>query len=271
VPTPLVALTVAGVDSAGGAGVHADLRAFAALGLHGATAVAVLTAQSTLGIHEVHQVPAGFVAAQLDAVLGDLDVRATKTGFLGSTETIAVVADAAASGRLANLVVDPVLVAATGRRLFGDDVARAYAEQLLPRARVTTPNRVEAGLLLGRELATVADMESAAVELLDLGVGAVVVKGGDAVDEGDRSVDVLATRGGVERLDLARVDTANDHGSGCTFAAAIAAVLARGEDVPAAVQAAKVFVHRTLVGARSWRLGAGHGPVDAFGWGSNLG
>ncbi|HEU5082348.1 MAG TPA: bifunctional hydroxymethylpyrimidine kinase/phosphomethylpyrimidine kinase [Acidimicrobiales bacterium] len=266
-PTPLVALTVAGVDSAGGAGVHADLRAFAALGLHGATAVAALTAQSTRGVEAVQLVPPAFVAAQLDAVLGDLDVRATKTGFLGSVGTVEVVADAAAAGRLAALVVDPVLVAATGVRLFDESVERAYARDLLPRARVATPNRVEASLLVGRELRTVGDMEAAAVDLLDLGVEAVVVKGGDADDEGDRSVDVLATRAGVERLALPMVDTPNDHGTGCTFAAATAAGLARGQDVPDAVRAAKAFVHRALVGARHWRLGAGHGPVDAFGWG----
>lgn len=266
-PTPLVALTVAGVDSAGGAGVHADLRAFAALGVHGATAVAALTAQSTRGVEAVHAVPPAFVAAQLDAVLGDLDVRATKTGFLGSAATVEVVAEAAAAGRLAALVVDPVLVAATGARLFGDDVDAAYVGRLLPHARVATPNRVEAGLLVGRELRTVADMQAAAVDLLDLGVEAVVVKGGDAEDEGDRSVDVLATRTSVDRLELPRVDTPNDHGTGCTFGAAIAAGLARGVDVPEAVRAAKAFVHRALVGARHWRLGAGHGPIDAFGWG----
>lgn len=265
-PTPLVALTIAGTDSAGGAGVHADLRAFAAMGVHAATVVAALTAQSTRGIDAVHVVPSAFVTAQLEAVLGDLDVRATKTGFLASAETVGVVADAAGSGRLPNLVVDPVLVGAAGRRLFDEEVEAAYVTRLLPLAKVITPNRVEAGLLVGRPLRTLADMEGAAVELLGLGVEAVVVKGGDADDEGDRSVDVLATAGGVERLDLPRVDTANDHGSGCSFSAATAARLALGDDVRGAVGAAKVFVHRGLVGARDWRLGAGHGPIDAFGW-----
>jgi len=267
VATPTVALTIAGVDSAGGAGVHADLRAFAALGLHGATVVAAVTAQSTTAVHRVHLVPPDVVAAQLDAVLGDLDVRAAKTGFLGSAETVAVVADAADAGRLRSLVVDPVLVRADGSPMLGPDVVAAYRERLLPRARVVTPNRAEAALLLGRPLPTVAAMEAAAVELLDLGVEAVVVKGGDADDEGDRSVDVLATAAGVERLVLPRVETANDHGSGCTFAAATAARLALGDDVAAAVRTAKSFVHRALQGAAGWRLGAGHGPVDAFGWG----
>lgn len=266
-PTPTVALTIAGVDSAGGAGVHADLRAFAALGVHGATVVAAVTAQSTDAVFAVHLVPADVVAAQLDAVLGDLDVRAVKSGFLAAPETVEVVADAATAGRLANLVVDPVLVRADGTPMFGPEVQEAYAERLLPRARVTTPNRIEAGLLVGGDVATLADMEAAAVELLRLGVDAVVVKGGDAVDEGDRSVDVLATRAGVARLALPRIDTRNDHGSGCSLAAATAARLALGDDVEVAVRTAKAFVHRALAGARTWRLGAGHGPVDAFGWG----
>jgi hydroxymethylpyrimidine/phosphomethylpyrimidine kinase len=268
VSTPVVALTIAGVDSAGGAGVHADLRAFAACGVHGATVVAALTAQSTVRIAGVHVVPADFVAAQLDAVLGDLDVRAVKTGFLASPDTVAVVADAAEAGRLPGLVVDPVLVGSDGQPLFDDSVRRAYLDRLLPRAQVITPNRVEAGLLVGRPLRTVADMEAAAVELLSLGPAAVVVKGGDADDEGDRSIDVLATTSGIERIELSRVDTGNDHGSGCSFAAATAARLALGDDVVTAVRAAKAFVHRGLEGARTWQLGAGHGPIDAFGWGS---
>lgn len=267
-PTPTVALTIAGVDSAGGAGIHADLRAFAALGLHGASVVAALTAQSTVAVHAVHVVPAEFVAAQLDAVLDDLDVRAVKTGFLAAPDSVVVVAEAARAGRLPALVVDPVLVRADGSALFDGAVRDAYLDALLPAARVATPNRMEAGLLVGRPLVTVADMEGAAVELLGTGARAVVVTGGDAADEGDRSVDVIATSAGVRRLELPRVQTANDHGSGCSFAAATAARLALGDDVDAAVDAAKAFVHRGLVGARTWRLGAGHGPIDAFGWGA---
>lgn len=266
-PTPPVALTIAGVDSAGGAGVHADLRTFAAFGVHGATVVAALTAQSTTAVEAVHLVPPEFVAAQLDAVLGDLDVRATKTGFLASADTVGVVADAAAAGRFRNLVVDPVLVSAAGQRLFTADVEVAYVERLLGHARVVTPNRIEAGFLVGRTLRTVDDMGTAAEELLGLGVEAVVVKGGDAEDEGDEAIDVVATAAGVERLSLARVPTGNDHGSGCSFAAAVAARLARGDDLVAAIQAAKAFVHAGLEGAADWRLGAGHGPIDAFGWG----
>jgi hydroxymethylpyrimidine/phosphomethylpyrimidine kinase len=266
VPTPPVALTIAGVDSAGGAGVHADLRTFAAMGVHGATVVAALTAQSTTAVEAVHLVPPEFVAAQLDAVLGDLDVRATKTGFLASADTVHVVADAAAGGRFRNLVVDPVLVSADGRRLFPADVEAAYVERLLRHARVITPNRVEAGILVGRTLRSVDDMATAAEELLGMGVEAVVVKGGDAEDEGDQAVDVVATALGIEHLTLARIPTGNDHGSGCSFAAAVTARLARGDDLLAAIRAAKAFVHAGLEGAADWRLGAGHGPIDAFGW-----
>lgn len=267
--TPPVALTVAGVDSAGGAGMHADLRAFAAQAVHGATVVAAVTAQSTTQIHAVHRVPVEVVAAQLAAVTGDLRVRATKTGFLGSAGIIDAIA--ASADRLGPLVVDPVLVAATGRRLFDDDVTEGYRTSLLPVAMVFTPNRVEAGVLLDRSVDTVADMEAAAVDLCALGAGAVVVKGGDATDEGDEAIDVVADADGVRRLVRPRVATANDHGSGCTFAATVAARLALDDDVPSAIDAAKDVVHRALVGAAGWRLGAGHGPVDVLGWGSGVG
>ena len=266
-PTPVVAFTVAGTDSAGGAGVHADLRTFAAFGVHGASAIAALTAQSTAGIDAVHQVPTDFVLAQITSVLADLDVRATKTGFLGSAETVAAVGAVARSGQLRNLVVDPVLARSDGQRLFGPDVERAYLDHLLGSAVVATPNRVEAGLLLGRPLRTVDDMEAAAVELASLGPRLVVVKGGDAEDEGEESVDVVAGADGVvERLMLPRVDTANDHGSGCSFAAATAARLALGATPLEAVRAAKSYVHAALSGARDWRIGAGHGPLDQLGW-----
>ena len=266
-PTPVVALTIAGTDSAGGAGLHADVRTFAAFGVHGASAVAAVTAQSTLGIDAVHLVPAPFVVAQIESVIADLDVKATKTGFLGSVETIGAVAEVAAAGRLPGLVVDPVLARADGSRMFDVAVERACLEQLLPSAVVVTPNRVEAGLLLGRELRTVADMERAAVDLARLGPGLVVVKGGDAEDEGDESVDVVAGPDGVvTHLALPRVRTANDHGSGCSFAAATAASLALGADPVDAVRAAKTYVHAALSGAVDWRLGAGHGPLDQLGW-----
>lgn len=260
-------MTVAGTDSAGGAGVHADLRTFAAFGLHGATAVAALTAQNTQGIDRVHLVPPDFVVAQVESVIADLDVQAVKTGFLGDAGVIDALGALAADARLAGLVVDPVLVRADGSPMFGPEVHEAYRVSLAPFAEVLTPNRIEAGVLTGSNVETIDDMEQAAVMLLDLGARVVVVKGGDAVDERDDAVDVMASRdGSVERLALPMVATGNDHGSGCSFAAATAARLALGDDSVAAVHAAKRFVHDALDGAANWRLGAGHGPLDQLGW-----
>ncbi len=266
--TPVVVLSIAGTDSAGGAGLHADLRTFAALRVHGASAIAALTAQNTRGIDGVHAVPPAFVIAQARAVALDLDVRAVKTGFLGSAATVEAVAEWVSLGGAFDLVVDPVLVRSSGERLFGPEVEQAYLDSLVPRARILTPNRAEAGLLVGQVLSTVADMETAAVELARLGPELVVVKGGDAGDEGAAAVDVVAGADGVvERLVLDRVETANDHGSGCTFSAAAAARLALGDDAPTAVRSAKAFVHAALLGAVDWRLGSGHGPLDQLGWG----
>ncbi|WP_436796387.1 bifunctional hydroxymethylpyrimidine kinase/phosphomethylpyrimidine kinase [Actinospongicola halichondriae] len=260
-------MTIAGMDSAGGAGVHADLRTFAALGLHGATAVAALTAQNTRGIDGVHLVPAEFVVAQVESVLADLDVRAVKTGFLGATSVVEAVGRLAAHARLGQLVVDPVLVRADGTPMFTPEVADAYRRSLVPFATVLTPNRVEAGILTGRDVATLADMERAAADLARLGPQLVVVKGGDAVDEDVESIDVVADpSGAVERLAMPMVDTPNDHGSGCTFAAATTARLALGDSPLEAVRAAKSFVYEALLGSAEWRVGAGHGPLDQYGW-----
>lgn len=268
--TPTVALTIAGSDSAGGAGIHADLRTFAAFRMHGTSAIAALTAQNTRGVEDVHLVPASFVVAQVEAVLADLDVRATKTGFLGAADLVEAVGTIASQARLGHLVVDPVLVRGDGSRMFDHSLEAAYREHLLPHATVATPNRVEAGILAGYPVDTTDDMERAARHLVGLGPALVVVKGGDAVDEVEDSVDVVATSSGVvERLVLPMVDTANDHGSGCTFAAAVASCLARGDDPLAAVRTAKAFVHRALTGAAGWRLGAGHGPLDQMGWGAD--
>jgi hydroxymethylpyrimidine/phosphomethylpyrimidine kinase len=267
-PTPAVALTVAGTDSSGGAGVHADLRTFAALGVHGTSAIAAVTAQSTVAVRAVHAVPTDVVVAQVVAVVEDLDVRAVKTGFLGGAETVGAVAGLARAGRLPNLVVDPVLVSAVGERILDRSAEEAYITELLPTARILTPNRLEAGLLVGRPVTSTADMEAAAVELAGSGPELVVVKGGDAEDEGEEAVDLVADpEGRVERLALGRVVTRNDHGSGCTFAAATAARLALGDEPLEAVRTAKTFVHAGLVGSAGWRVGSGRGPLDQLGWG----
>jgi hydroxymethylpyrimidine/phosphomethylpyrimidine kinase len=267
--TPRVALTIAGSDSGGGAGIQADLLTFASLGVHGTSAITALTAQNTRGVAGVHVPPVEFLRAQLDAVLSDLPVAGVKTGMLATEEIVLAVADAAAAGRLPNLVVDPVLVSSTGARLLDPGAESAYLEALLPRALVATPNTREAAALLGEPVVTVEDARAAARRLADLGPRWVVVKGGHltAEDAGGDAVDVVhdATTGESTELRLPRVATRNDHGTGCTFAAATTALLARGTPVPDALAAAKRFVHAGLTASAGWALGAGHGPVGKLG------
>ncbi|HEY6318924.1 MAG TPA: bifunctional hydroxymethylpyrimidine kinase/phosphomethylpyrimidine kinase [Acidimicrobiia bacterium] len=263
--TPPVALTVAGSDSGGGAGIQADLKTFAALGVFGTSAVTALTAQHTAAVRAVRPVDADFVVAQVDAVLEDLPVAAVKTGLLATTETVDAIAELAAAGRLPNLVVDPVMVSSTGTRLLAGDAARAYRERLLPHARVMTPNCREAAALLDRPIDGVADQRDAAHALAALGPAIVVVTGGDGHAGGD-ALDVVVGVDGLDELARPRVDTANTHGSGCSFAAAIAAGLALGCPPRAALETAKAFVHEAIRTAAAWQLGAGHGPLNHFLW-----
>lgn len=261
---PPVALTIAGSDSGGGAGLQADLRAFAALGAFGTSVVTAVTAQNTTAVTDVHVIPAATVDAQLAAVLGDLPVAGVKTGMLATAELVRLVADHAARGVLPNLVVDPVLVSSTGHRLLQDDAIDTYREHLLPHAAVATPNLVEAGVLVDRELRTHEDAEEAAHEIAGLGPAIVVVKGGHTAD--DRALDIVVHGEEVERLDAARIDTVNTHGTGCTFAAATAAGLATGIDALDAIRQAKRYVTACIAGGARWRLGAGHGPLDHLGF-----
>jgi hydroxymethylpyrimidine/phosphomethylpyrimidine kinase len=264
--TPAVALTVAGSDSGGGAGIQADLLTFAALGVHGASAITALTAQNTVGVAGVHVPPPEFLRAQLDAVLEDLPVAAVKTGMLATEDVISAVAEYAAAGRLPNLVVDPVLVSSTGARLLDPGAEAAYREALFPHALVVTPNTREAQALLGAPVESLDDARHAAGKLAEFGPRWVVVKGGHlAVDGGACDVVVESATGDTTELCLARVDTRNDHGTGCSFAAATAAGLAHGLPVLEALRAAKRFVHEGLERSARWALGAGHGPVGKLG------
>lgn len=267
--SPPVALTIAGSDSGGGAGIQADLLTFAALGVHGTSAITALTAQNTRGVAGVHVPPVEFLQAQLDAVLDDLPVAAVKTGMLATAEVVGAVADLTAAGRLPNLVVDPVLVSSTGARLLDPGAESAYLDDLLPRALVATPNTREAAALLGEPVVTVDDARAAARRIAGLGPRWVVVKGGHLAPEGAGAdaVDVVfeAATGEATELRLPRVATRNDHGTGCTFAAATAALLARGRPVPEALTGAKRFVHDGLVASSAWTLGGGHGPVGKLG------
>ena len=256
-PQPAVALTVAGSDSGGGAGIQADLKTFAAHGVFGTSAVTALTAQNTIEVRAIQPVPPDFVAAQLDAVLADLPVAAVKTGMLATPANVALLAERA--GGLPNLVVDPVLVSSTGHSLFDGAARKAYLDLLFPLAVVVMPNLREAALLTGRALATVDDAVAAAHALGATGPRWVVVKGGHL--EGEQAVDVVWHDDEVELLRAPWVATGNNHGTGCTFAAATAARLARGDDVRTALRGAKSYVHRALTESAGWRLGAGHGPL----------
>jgi len=275
VVTPVVALTIAGSDSGGGAGLQADLKTFAAHGVFGTCAVTAVTAQNTRAVTGVVVIEPAFVVAQIEAVVEDLAPRAVKTGMLATGATVAAVAALAARGLLAQLVVDPVLVSSTGQRLVDDEGLDAYRSLLLPHALVVTPNLREAAVLTGRSLSELGSLEAmvaAAEELRALGAGTVVVKGGhlDAA-VGDTSgatpsPDVVVGPHGAVVLEADRVATSNDHGTGCSLAAAIAANLALGSGPLEAITAAKEFVRRALAGAAGWTLGAGHGPIDHFGW-----
>jgi len=262
--TPPVALTIAGSDSGGGAGLQADLKTFAALGVHGCSAVAAMTAQNTHQVRGVRSTFPGFLHAQIEAVVDDFTVAAVKTGMLSSADNILATADIAAQGRLPNLVVDPVMVSSSGAPLLDELAEQAYLTDLFPYATVITPNCREAATLLDREINSFTEQVAASNELkLRTGAVWVVVKGGDLL-LGEDAVDVAVGPDGVLELRAPRVDTPNNHGTGCTFASATAAFLALGEPPQTALQNAKRYVHRGLVAAADWRLGEGHGPIDHF-------
>jgi hydroxymethylpyrimidine/phosphomethylpyrimidine kinase len=264
---PPVALTIAGSDSGGGAGIQADLKSFAANGVFGTSAITALTAQNTQGVLGVFPIPAAFVVAQVEAVLADLPVVAVKTGMLATAETVRAVAELAAAGRLPRLVVDPVMVSSSGDRLLEPAAERFYVDALLPHATVLTPNLLEAQVLLGATIRTLADQHDAARALGALGPSVVVVKGGHAVeDTGDDAVDVVFDGTATTELRARRIDTPNNHGTGCSFASSTAAGLARGLTIAEAVAAAKAYVSKAVAGGARWHLGGGHGPLDHFGW-----
>jgi hydroxymethylpyrimidine/phosphomethylpyrimidine kinase len=253
-----VALTIAGSDSGGGAGIQADLKTFAALGVHGTSAITAVTAQNTLGVTDLLELPGSLVRAQIDAVMVDIGAQAAKTGMLSSAAIIETVARAIAEHGIGNLVVDPVMVAKGGAKLLRDDAVGALRTLLLPLAAVITPNLPEAAVLLGRPVRTLDERRQAARDLVALGARRAVVKGGHADD--DDSTDLYFD--GVEMVELhsRRIATGNTHGSGCVFSAAIAAGLARGDEPLPAVRHAKLFITQAI--ERSLELGRGHGPVN---------
>jgi hydroxymethylpyrimidine/phosphomethylpyrimidine kinase len=268
---PITVLSIAGSDSGGGAGIQADLRTFAAFGVHGTTAVTAVTAQNTTGVSDVQVLGTSLLLAQVRAVIDDFDVAAVKTGMLGDAAVVESVADLARAGRLAHLVVDPVLVSSTHHSLMRDGGVHAYREALFPWATVITPNLREAAVLCDvdvRDIASIEDMCALAQELFTLGPRYVLVKGGHfATADVDALVpDVLVSAEGVVVFESPRVDTPNDHGTGCSLSAAICAGLGLGRSVEDATRDAKSFVLSALQGAASWRLGHGRGPLDHLGW-----
>jgi len=257
-----IALTVAGSDSGGGAGIQADLKAFSALGVYGASVITAITAQNTRAVTAVHPVPVAIVVAQLDAVFDDLAVAAVKIGMLGGPEVIAAVAEGLA-GRSLPVVLDPVMVAKSGAALLPDAAVAALRARLLPLADVLTPNLPEAARLLEVDVAaSEAEAEAQGRALLALGARAVLMKGGHAT--GPVCVDLLVTAGGMLRLEAPRLATRNTHGTGCTLSAAIAAGLAQGQALPEAVGNAHTYLQGALAAADSLSVGSGHGPVHHF-------
>lgn len=259
-----IALTIAGSDSSGGAGIQADLKTFSALGVYGASAIVALTAQNTRGVTAIHDAPPDFIAAQIEAVMEDLDVGAVKIGMVSRAETIVTIADALLRHGVKNVVVDPVMVATSGARLLAPDAIAAVRERLLPLALVVTPNLPEAAELLGRAVArTEDDMAEQARALKAFGPSSVLVKGGHG--DGAESVDLfLGENDAVLRLAAPRVATRNTHGTGCTLSSAIAAELAKGRPLDEAVSSAKAYVARAIEAADDLGVGRGHGPVHHF-------
>jgi hydroxymethylpyrimidine/phosphomethylpyrimidine kinase len=258
-----IAVTIAGSDSGGGAGIQADLKTFSALGVYGASVVTALTAQNTRGVAAIHDVPPDFIAAQIDAVFSDLKVGAVKIGMLSQASSIAAVAAGLDRYRPANVVLDPVLIASSGDRLLRPDAVESLRRLLIPNARLLTPNLPEAAALLDcPEAEDETAMRAQAEQLIALGASAVLIKGGHG--SGPESVDLLVERHGVVRLSAERISTANTHGTGCALSSAVAAGLAKGMPLAEAVRAAKSYVSAAIAAADRLAIGAGHGPVHHF-------
>jgi len=258
-----IALTIAGSDSSGGAGIQADLKSFAALGVYGASAITALTAQNTQGVTGIHLVPPGFVSAQIEAVFADLDVAAVKIGMVAQRDTIEAIADALKRRPRVPVVLDPVMVATSGDRLLPPDAVAALRSSLIPAAAILTPNLPEAAALLDEPVAsTEADIEAQGRRLLSLGCPAVLIKGGHGT--GSTSIDYLVSRSGTLALSAPRSPTRNTHGTGCSLSSAIAAGLAKGEDLVTAVRHAKAFVSDAIAAADRFSVGHGHGPIHHF-------
>lgn len=262
------ALTIAGSDSGGGAGIQADLKTFQELGVYGMSAVTAVTAQNTLGVHAVYPMTAEAVAAQLDAIGADLEPVAVKTGMLVGAPIIEAVADRVAAYGWRNLVIDPVMIAKGGSELLQREALRALTELLLPLSRVVTPNIPEAETLTGMTIVTMADREEAAMTLVQMGARSVVIKGGHDESTRDVTIDLLYDGTSFRYWESPRVDTLHTHGTGCTYSAALAAGLATGLTLFEAADLAKSFIRAAI--EDSLGIGAGHGPTNHFAYGRRI-
>ena len=261
--TTPVALTIAGSDSSGGAGIQADLKTFAAFGVYGASVITALTAQNTRGVSGIHHVPADFVTAQIEAVFSDLDVHAVKIGMVAQRATIEAIVAALDRWPPRHVVLDPVMVATSGDRLLDEGAVEALRTALIPRAVLVTPNLPEAAALLNEPVAaSEAAIESQGRRLLAMGCRMVLIKGGHG--EGAESIDYLIGGDGVVALAAPRIATRNTHGTGCSLSSAIAAGLAKGEQLETAVRHAKAWISAAIAAADRLDVGRGHGPIHHF-------
>jgi len=253
-----VVLTIAGSDSGGGAGIQADLKTFQRFGVYGASALTLVTVQNTVGVRAVELLSTGLITQQIAAVAEDFEVRAAKTGALGSEKIIEAVAAAVEEHGISNLVVDPVMISKHGDQLLDTGAVETLKARLFPKASLVTPNLHEAAALLGRVVASEEEMREAARVVCDLGAAAALVKGGHL--PGGEAVDLLYDGSDFVRLAAPRIETPHTHGTGCTYSAAITALLARGKTLAEAAREAKDFISRAI--ARAPGIGHGHGPVD---------
>jgi hydroxymethylpyrimidine/phosphomethylpyrimidine kinase len=261
--TTPVALTIAGSDSSGGAGIQADLKTFAAFAVYGASVITALTAQNTQGVRGIHPVPADFVTAQIDAVFDDLDVAAVKIGMVAELDIAKAIALSLPRRTPGHIVLDPVMVATSGDRLLSPGAVKCLRDELIPRATLITPNLPEAAALLEEEVAAnEAAIADQGRRLLAAGAQAVLIKGGHG--QGSESIDYLFTRDGVTALPAPRIATQNTHGTGCSLSSAIAAGLAKGETLEQAVRHAKTWITAAIAAADRLGVGKGHGPIHHF-------
>ena len=258
------ALTIAGSDSGGGAGIQADLKTFAANGCYGMSVITALTAQNTQGVTAIHALPPAFAVEQMKAVFADIGADAVKIGMLYSAELIEAVTETLLKYEARNIVLDPVMVAQSGDKLLQDDAIQAIKNHLMPVADVVTPNLPEAEILLGQKVENIADMQRAARSLAQFGGRSILIKGGHLDQNQSTDLLYLTEENRFIILETERINSRNNHGTGCTLSAAIAAHMSRGSSIEDAVSSAKTFIQKAIRAGAAYRIGQGHGPVHHF-------